>query len=120
MSNLRLAYSRTNQPSTTNDPQSSWGSGGGDGGGSDMEQRIKELEKDLGNMKTAVEVMKVTLSTKEDISALRVDIAGIKADIADAKTDIHSALRTQLIATFGFILTIVGIATTIAVKILSH
>lgn len=42
--------------------------GGGNGGGDEMLQRVKELEKDLQQMKTDIAVMRSNYATKTDVS----------------------------------------------------
>lgn len=44
------------------------GLGGGNGGGSDMLQRVKDLEKDVQLMKTDIAVMRSNYATKTDVS----------------------------------------------------
>ncbi|MCW9252094.1 hypothetical protein N5I36_08995 [Klebsiella aerogenes] len=44
------------------------GYGGGNGGGGDMLQRIKDLEKDVQQMKTDIAVMRSNYATKTDVS----------------------------------------------------
>lgn len=48
--------------------------GGGNGGGDDMLQRIKDLEKDMGVIKTDLAVMKSNYATKSDVSDAKFSI----------------------------------------------
>lgn len=45
-----------------------YGDGGGNGGGGDMLQRVKDLEKDVQQMKTDIAVMRSNYATKTDVS----------------------------------------------------
>ncbi|ENN8375825.1 MULTISPECIES: hypothetical protein [Providencia] len=48
--------------------------GGGNGGGDDMQQRIKELEKEVVSMKTDVAVIKSNYATKNDVTSAKNSI----------------------------------------------
>ncbi|MDK9634289.1 hypothetical protein [Enterobacter hormaechei] len=48
--------------------------GGGNGGGDDMQQRVKELEKDMQQMKTDIAVMRSNYATKSDVSDAKTSI----------------------------------------------
>lgn len=55
-----------------------------------MDDRIRDLEKD-------VEIMKATLATKEDVSDVKVELLNFKADV-------HSLLRQNIMWSVGTIL----------------
>ncbi|XYX39313.1 hypothetical protein WKI72_12960 [Candidatus Erwinia dacicola] len=42
--------------------------GDGDGGGDDMQQRVRELEKNIQSVQTDIAVIKSNYATKEDVS----------------------------------------------------
>lgn len=55
--------------------------GGGNGGGDDMLQRVKELEGKVATLMTDVAIIKEKLATKEDIQSV--------------KTELHKELNSQ-------------------------
>lgn len=48
--------------------------GGGNGGGNDMLERVKDLEKDVHQMKTDIAVMRSNYATKADVSDAKTSI----------------------------------------------
>jgi hypothetical protein len=76
--------------------------GGGTGGGDDMQQRIRDLEKDVGSIKTDIAVMKSNYATKEDVSNAKNSIimwvvgAVIFAQLIPALPSIIASIKTLL------------------------
>ncbi|MEN4530495.1 hemolysin XhlA [Pantoea agglomerans] len=48
--------------------------GDGNGGGSDMLERVKKLEEQMSSLVTDVAVMKSNYATKEDVSSVRIEV----------------------------------------------
>lgn len=84
---------------------------GGNGGGGDMEERIKILESKVTGLATDITVIKSNYATKQDVS-------DIKIEIANARSELHSTLRTQAMTIIGSMIAIVSIASGIIIKFL--
>lgn len=75
--------------------------GGGNGGGDDMLQRVKELEKDVQSMKTDIAVMRSNYATKTDVSDAKNSIilwvvgAVVMAQLIPAMPAIITAIKTM-------------------------
>lgn len=73
---------------------------GGDGGGEDMLQRIKDLEKDTQQMKTDIAIMRSNYATKTDVSDAKNSIilwvvgAVVFAQLIPTLPAIINALKT--------------------------
>lgn len=59
---------------TASKPHNNFKDGDGSGGGDDMLQRIKDLEKDMHGIKTDLAVMKSNYATKADVSDAKFSI----------------------------------------------
>lgn len=62
------------KPHETADDYDTVKRGGGNGGGDDMLQRVKDLEKDMHSIKTDLAVMKSNYATKADVSDAKFSI----------------------------------------------
>lgn len=75
--------------------------GGGNGGGDDMLQRVKDLEKDVQSMKTDIAVMRSNYATKTDVSDAKNSIilwvvgAVVMAQLIPAMPAIITAIKTM-------------------------
>ena len=49
-------------------------SSGGNGGGGNMDERIKKLEESMSNLKSDIAVIKSNYASKEDIATLRTEL----------------------------------------------
>jgi len=76
--------------------------GGGDGGGEDMQQRVRELEKNIQTVQTDIAVIKSNYATKEDVSNAKNSIilwvvgAVVFAQLIPALPAIINALKGVL------------------------
>ncbi|MCK7048843.1 hypothetical protein [Enterobacter roggenkampii] len=84
---------------------------GGDGGGSDMLQRIKTLEDKVATMATDIAVIKSNYATSANVES-------VKTDIANAKADLHSAMRLQALAIIGSVIAAVGTGVGLIIKMM--
>lgn len=100
----RLSASNTLKvvkPHETADDYDTVTHGGGNGGGDGMLQRVKDLEKDVQQMKTDIAVMRSNYATKSDVSDAKNSIilwvvgAVVMAQLIPAMPAIIAAIKTM-------------------------
>ena len=95
---VRLDESSVEQNTVT--PHNSFKDSGGNGGGDDMLQRVKDLEKDVQSMKTDIAVMRSNYATKSDVSDAKNSIiiwvvgAVVMAQLIPTMPAIITAIKT--------------------------
>ncbi len=74
MSEVKIVDLVTREPIFPSDDTHSQNFGGGNGGGDDMQQRIKDLEKEVNSIKTDIAVIKSNYATKNDVTSAKNSI----------------------------------------------
>ncbi len=97
----------TNQNNVTPLPAKSGGSS--NGGGNDIDARLRKVEDSLTKLETHFEY----LASKSDIADLKTSIADLKISIADLKTSIQEKLHEMLKWGLGIFIAAIALALTI-------
>lgn len=102
MAQMFKFQARNAQVETFNDNPHTTSHGDGNGGGDDMLQRVRDLEKDVSVIKTDIAVMKSNYATKEDVSNAKNSIimwvvgAVVFAQLIPALPSIITSIKTLI------------------------